>query len=290
MPRRKKTSPAEDMIELVALLPWYVGVGSAIVTYLLLHRLAVAPLSVVIQPGEISGALTGAVGKGLAGIGQYVLPLLCLVGAGVSAWRRRARSVLIDKVTHAEAPEMLNNMTWREFEMLVGEAFRLQGYDVVENSVPGPDEGIDLILRKNGETHLVQCKQWRAFKVGVAVVRELYGVMAAKGASSGFVVTSGRFTGEAEAFAVGRNVRLLDGPKLHRMLKAVKDGTAAARDAPKPLKHSWDSVPPNPSTVALSCPKCSGQMTRRTASKGRSAGKDFWGCASFPKCTGTRAL
>ena len=74
-------------------------------------------------------------------------------------------------------------------------------------------------MRKDGETYLVQCKQWRAFKVGVPVVRELYGVMAAKGAAGGFVVTSGRFTAEAEAFAEGRNIRLLDGPKLERMLK-----------------------------------------------------------------------
>jgi restriction system protein len=44
---------------------------------------------------------------------------------------------------------------------------------------------------------LVQCKQWKAFKVGVQVVRELYGLMAAHGAAGGFVVTSGRFTDEA---------------------------------------------------------------------------------------------
>jgi len=40
---------------------------------------------------------------------------------------------------------------------------------------------------------LVQCKQWKAFKVGVDVVQELHGVMAAKGVTCGFVVTFGRF-------------------------------------------------------------------------------------------------
>ena len=50
----------------------------------------------------------------------------------------------------------------------------------------------------------------RAFKVGVDVVRELYGVMAARGATGGFVVTSGRFTEEANRFASGRNVTLVD--------------------------------------------------------------------------------
>jgi restriction system protein len=55
----------------------------------------------------------------------------------------------------------------------------------------------------------VQCKQWRAYKVGVEVVRELYGVMAAHGAAGGFVMTSGRFTDAANEFAQGRNMKLV---------------------------------------------------------------------------------
>ncbi|KJA09014.1 hypothetical protein RP29_18765, partial [Acidovorax temperans] len=75
---------------------------------------------------------------------------------------------------------------------------------------------------KGTEKFLVQCKQWKAFKVGVDVVRELYGVMAARGATGGFVVTSGRFTAEAKAFAEGRNVQLVDGPRLFSMIKQAK--------------------------------------------------------------------
>lgn len=54
------------------------------------------------------------------------------------------------------------------------------------------------MLRKDGDTFLVRCKQWTALKVGVSVVRELLGVMAARGAAGGFVATSGQFTSEAE--------------------------------------------------------------------------------------------
>ena len=78
------------------------------------------------------------------------------------------------------------------------------------------------MLRKGSEKYLVQCKQWKAFSVGVNIVRELYGVMAASGAAGGFVVTSGRFTKEASAFANGRNVKLLDGPRLHEMIKQAR--------------------------------------------------------------------
>ena len=73
------------------------------------------------------------------------------------------------------------------------------------------DGGVDLVLKKNNETHFVQCKQWKAYKVGVQIVRELYGVMAAKGAVGGYVVTSGVFTDEAKSFAEGRNIELIDG-------------------------------------------------------------------------------
>ena len=84
-------------------------------------------------------------------------------------------------------------MGWREFETLVGESFRQQGFVVTETGGSGADGGIDLKLRKDNEVFLVQCKQWRAYKVSVQIVRELFGVMAAQGATGGFVVTSGVF-------------------------------------------------------------------------------------------------
>ena len=290
MARRKKTSSAEDMVDLVALLPWYVGIVLAVAGYLVLHRSAIAPMAAALKPGDVGTAMTGAVWRGLAGVGQYVLPAICLAGAAVSAWRRHTRQALVASVTRSEAPGMLNDMSWREFEMLVGQGFRLQGYSVAENFEAGPDEGIDLKLRKDGETYLVQCKQWRAFKVGVPVVRELYGVMAAKGASGGFVVTSGRFTAEAEAFAAGRNVRLLDGPKLERMLKQARGVVSTPGTAAAPLPSVAGGLQKNASPLSPICPKCSQQLKRRQATKGAGAGQDFWGCMTYPQCRGTRAV
>ena len=287
MARRKRTSPAEDLIDLIALLPWYVGVVLAVAGYLLLHRIAAAPLASTMGPGEVGNAMVRAVGRGLATAGQYVLPILCLAGAAISAWRRRARRVLVDNVTGSDASDVLQGMSWREFEVLVGEGFRLQGYQVVENFEPGPDDGIDLMLRKDGEKYLVQCKQWRAFKVGVPVVRELYGVMAAKGAAGGFVVTSGRFTPEAEAFASGRNLRLLDGPQLHRLLKQARGSSSAKPADRNQEKQARNAALQAAKTAAPSCPRCAQSMVRRTARKGINAGQEFWGCSDYPRCRGT---
>lgn len=41
-----------------------------------------------------------------------------------------------------------------------------------------PDGGVDLVLKKGGRRYLVQCKHWKTWQVGVAVVRELNGVIA----------------------------------------------------------------------------------------------------------------
>ena len=197
MPRRKKSSPAEGLMEVVALLPWWAGVVLALLSYFLLHQVAAQPGAVAAQSGQIGTVMTQSIWRGLATAGQYALPMIFLVGAGLSAWRQRERSQLVENVTAGTAADALDGMSWQQFERLVGEAFRLQGYRVMETGGGGADGGVDLVLSKDGEKHLVQCKQWRAFKVGVDVVRELYGVMAARGAAGGFVVTSGRFTDEA---------------------------------------------------------------------------------------------
>ena len=190
MAKRKKTSPAEDIMDLVAMLPWWAGVALALILYIVLHKLAaMSPNLTGLKPGQMGGALQQTMIAALAYPAQFILPFLCLVGAIISFVRRRKRQALVQHVTQSKGADALNGMSWREFEMLVGEAFRQQGYAVVENGGNGPDGGVDLVLRKGGETHLVQCKQWKAFKVGVDVVRELYGVMAARRAVRGFVVT-----------------------------------------------------------------------------------------------------
>ncbi len=291
MTRRKKTSPAEDLMDLVAMLPWWAGIGLAVVSYLLLHGVASQSVVAATQPGQMGAMLTQTLWKTIASVGQYVLPILCMAGAGLSAWRRQERKQLVVDVAQSKASDALDGMSWREFEMLVGEGFRLQGYRVVETGGGGADGGVDLVLtrpgKNGGEKFLVQCKQWRAFKVGVDVVRELYGVMAAKGATGGFVVTSGRFTADAIGFASGRNLTLVDGPKLHGLLRQAKAEVDRSPARPAPAPAVQPTVAP---VQASSCPSCAKPMVRRTAKRGANAGAEFWGCTGYPACRGTRPI
>ena len=280
-------------MELVARLPWWAGVALAALSYLLLHQYAQLPEPATAPSRKVAEFALNAAGSNLAGIGQYLLPALCLVGSLVSALKQRKRSSLAALVANNDSAKSLDGMSWREFEMLVGEGFRLQGYKVVENGPGGPDGGIDLVLSKPGmngsEKYLVQCKQWRAHRVGVDVVRELYGVMAAKGAAGGFVVTSGRFTDEAQSFAKGRNVSLIDGGRLHRLIqqaKATADNLRNRPAQPREVSPQTCGLP----KLAPCCPLCEKPMALRTAKRGTHSGEEFWGCSDFPSCRGTRRI
>lgn len=284
MARRRRSSPLEDMLDLAAMLPWWAGVALGVAGYLLLHRLA-APIPMTGgQPGQMAGLVQQAIIKGLATAGQYIVPVICFVGAALSAWRRKQRRSLVNDSAQAQSANALDGTSWREFELLVGEAFRLQGFRVAETSGSGPDGGVDLYLTKGTEKFLVQCKQWKAFKVGVDVVRELYGVMAAKGATGGFVVTSGRFTAEAKAFAEDRNVHLIDGPRLFTMIQQAKQSMPSAAKAPEKMPVVIQAS----AAVEPVCPQCGAGMVKRTARKGTNAGGTFWGCSNFPSCRGVR--
>lgn len=285
-------------MELISRLPWWGGVALALASYVFLHQLAQPPSAKGLQAGQMGEFAASSLLSALAMIGQFLIPIICLFGALGSFLARRNRQTLVSHVSQSKSADALNGMSWREFELLVGEAFRLQGYRVNEQGGAGPDGGIDLVLSKGSEKFLVQCKQWRAFKVSVSVVRELYGVMAAKGAAGGFVVTSGRFTEDATAFASGRNIKLIDGPLLHGLIKQAKNARGAAHDAsPRNLSSAPPMSNPRPVSAPMatrgsipSCPSCGSAMTKRKAKRGANVGGEFWGCETYPVCKGTRSI
>jgi len=304
MARRRKSSMAEDLMDMVALLPWWAGVALALTSYWVLHAIATRPLPAAQSAQQIGQLATTAIWQGLATGGQYLLPVICLFGAAMSAVRRQQRRALFETTSASSSADALQDMSWQQFELLVGEGFRRRGYAVKEVGGGGADGGVDLVLTKAGEKSFVQCKQWKAFKVSVSTVRELYGVMAAHGAAGGFVVTSGRFTQEATAFANGRNIRLIDGPALMQLLREARGKTeASSSHSDAPLPHVMAATARSNESAGITqttapavsahphCPKCDKPMVRRVAKRGAAAGKAFWGCSDFSAgCRGTREI
>ena len=280
MARRQKESNGEVLIGVAAMLPWWVSVSLALVTYVVLSKYARVEVPVPVNSSQVGAVFFATMIKAWATLGQYLVPAILLIGAIVSVIGRMKREKLVESVAGDAHGNSMRNMTWREFEMLVGEAFRKRGFQVQECGGPGADGGIDLVLTRGHERFLVQCKQWKAFKVSVTVVRELYGVMSAKGAAGGFVVTSGVFTEEARTFVKGLNIELIDGKVLQRMIDEVSSVSAERRKNKAPT--SLDSEP--------SCPSCGGAMQKRAAKKGANAGRMFWGCKGYPQCRGIRPI
>lgn len=147
------------------------------------------------------------------------------------------RTALLSSPTHLTT-ELLNQLEWRRFEILVTVYFKNTGTRATRSRV-GADGGVDIYLYRDGEGRpfsYVQCKAWHVYKVGVKPGRELFGVMVAEGINEGCFATTGRFTEEAERFATGKALRLLTGEKIIETVNALPEDR---RLAPFAGDHGW---------------------------------------------------
>lgn len=166
MARKSKSSTAEDLMDLIAMLPWWAGTALAIACYMVLHSTAIRPLPAAQSPQQIGQLATTAIWQGLATGGQYILPIICLAGAAISAMRKRRRNRLFQTTSASSCADALQNMSWREFETLVGQGFRRRGYGIKETSGGGHD---------GGSCHL---KEWRKDTGAMQAVESLQGGVA----------------------------------------------------------------------------------------------------------------
>ncbi|MEN1928438.1 restriction endonuclease [Luteimonas sp. MJ250] len=133
---------------------------------------------------------------------------------------------------------------WARVERLLADYYRGQSYAVEHCGTGGRaarfDGGVDLRLRRDGETILVQCKHWNAYQVPHNAVHQLLGIMVNEQATGAIVVTSGEFTRAAiEAATRHGHVQLVDGDDLRRMLGAGFNRPAAGAWAPAGRDDRW---------------------------------------------------
>jgi restriction system protein len=82
---RKRSTPLGDSLYLIAQTPWWLSAILAVISYLVLAHFAAKPLPP--PPGRYTPVLTGMI-QGLAMVFQYVVPLLFIVAAAISAFRQ----------------------------------------------------------------------------------------------------------------------------------------------------------------------------------------------------------
>jgi restriction system protein len=95
-----------------------------------------------------------------------------------------------------------------DFEHEIASLYDRHGYRTEVTPGSG-DQGIDIIMHRDTEKVIVQCKNHRN-PVGPAVVRELFGVLAASDAQSAILICTGGFTKGVHEFARGKPITLLD--------------------------------------------------------------------------------
>lgn len=269
MPRKDENLFAEMLFGFFVRTPWWTVPIAAILTYILTQ------IAVLFLWNAFAPFLQAAAPSGLL----VLFPMIFVFGVsiiGIAAqFQKKARNRLVED---QKSLETIRELSWRDFEFLVSEAYRRQGMRVIEGQ-GGPDHGVDLVMSDQaGNLTVVQCKHWKQWKVGEPTVRDLYGTMQAMGASRGILIASGTFTGPAFRWAEGKPIELIGGQGLVDLLSEVQTNGAISRER----EISEDPKP--------DCPLCGSAMVKRTARRGPNEGKEFWGCSRFPQCKGTRNI
>ncbi|MGY0623396.1 MAG: restriction endonuclease [Paraglaciecola chathamensis] len=272
---KKNTS----FFNLLTQAPWWVTAAVAAITYVFL---------VMILPNIQTGnPIITAIFIALSQAAPFFFGGFLLAAPFAYLNSRRKRKLL----ELQQDIDSIKALSWKEFEELVAEAYRRQGFRVIENGF-GPDGGVDVKLSKNKQTTLVQCKQWKSKNVGVAVIREMFGILTAENASKVVIICCGGFTREASNFAENKPIELIGGTELLRIVKDIQNNSAS--NVESPTKHmpleSRQQLEPSPIINQSPCPKCGNQLVRRQAKRGANLGNTFLGCSSFPKCRYTKDM
>ena len=118
------------------------------------------------------------------------------------------------------AIEKVDIMDGITFEQFLKRLFIYKGYQVSETARTG-DFGADLVLKRDGETTVVQAKRYNT-NVGARALQEIYSARHHYHADKMMVVSNAHFTRQAETMAIEQEVVLVDREELISLINEVK--------------------------------------------------------------------
>jgi restriction system protein len=125
----KKSSLLDDLIT----LPWWFNLALAGVVYF--------GLKYYLPTIEFKNPAFQGISKAFPNMAGMFACIIVLTAA-ISAFHAWRRGELLDRQTSVKSIKAID---WKDFEYLVSEAYRRQGYSVQENTDGGADGGIDLV-------------------------------------------------------------------------------------------------------------------------------------------------
>jgi restriction system protein len=179
--------------------------------------------------------------------------------------------------------ESIRRLSRHEFERMLRESFRLQGYAVEERGGSESRDGLCLVLRKPSQRILVRSVHRTGAQVGVEAVRGLHEVMSSEAASGGLIVTSEEVSSHARAWVADKPIGLIEGRAL---LELVNRGRARRPIYAEATLRREPYLGP-PLAELLDCPLCGAPMVLKQGEQPSQAELAFFGC-SVPRCPGTR--
>ena len=137
--------------------------------------------------------------------------------------------------------DALSQVSWQDFEVLVANYYRDQGFDVMHcgNGTMGVrgGGGVDLRMRRGDRLVLVQCRHESIHPVDAAAIERLLAVRDEDGAAEAIVVASGEFSADARRAAAEGGATLVDGVELRELL----GGDRLEKLPPPRVAHALDS-------------------------------------------------
>jgi hypothetical protein len=132
--------------------------------------------------------------------------------------------------------DALSQLPWQDFEILVADYYRDQGFDVMHCGSGGigvrGSGGVDLRLRKAGRLLLVQCRHETVQPVDAAAINRLLAVRDEDEAAEAIVISSSEFSSDARRAAEAGGITLVDGEQLRQLLGERLDKLPPPRLAP----------------------------------------------------------
>jgi restriction system protein len=163
------------------------------------------------------------VAAGFVAVAQALLPaeyravgslgaLPFFVIAGIAFWRQ------LGAPSEGEVKTLLegaSKMAWPEFEQKLRAGFTRQGWQVQAGQ-----GGADLVLERGGQgTRLVSARRWKAARHGEDAVQALDKAMRAQDVERGVYVALGDLSPQAARLAKARQIEVLQGDALARLLR-----------------------------------------------------------------------
>jgi len=113
----------------------------------------------------------------------------------------------------------LKKMNPYDFEEYVGNIYENLGFAIKQTPKSG-DEGVDLVLEKQNQYHIVQCKRYDG-TVSSSEIRAFLGTLTYHKIEAGKFVTTGRFSSPCYEFERKYNIELVEGNDLMKMARKV---------------------------------------------------------------------